>query len=103
MAETKGFEPSKRFNPLTPLAGERLRPLGHVSAAENVDFLPQMQGRNLVSIDFWGNSDVCWLDYRRSVSKLVVESGFARLHPVLPPFKSAANAPAFRSSATASS
>ncbi len=43
VAETKGFEPSKRFNPLTPLAGERLRPLGHVSAAENVDIPGRMQ------------------------------------------------------------
>ena len=31
MAETKGFEPSRRDKPSTPLAGERLQPLGHVS------------------------------------------------------------------------
>ena len=30
-AEREGFEPSKGFNPLTPLAGERLRPLSHLS------------------------------------------------------------------------
>ncbi len=32
MAERKGFEPSRRYNTPTPLAGERLRPLGHLSA-----------------------------------------------------------------------
>ncbi len=31
MAEREGFEPSKENNPLTRLAGERLRPLGHLS------------------------------------------------------------------------
>jgi hypothetical protein len=32
MAEREGFEPSMGFNAHTPLAGERLRPLGHLSA-----------------------------------------------------------------------
>src|SRR5690625_5910301 len=32
MAEREGFEPSMEFDPHTPLAGERLRPLGHLSA-----------------------------------------------------------------------
>ena len=31
MAEREGFEPSMEFNPHTPLAGERLQPLGHLS------------------------------------------------------------------------
>ncbi len=31
MAEKEGFEPSIRDKPDTPLAGERLRPLGHFS------------------------------------------------------------------------
>ena len=35
MAERKGFEPSRRFNTPTPLAGERLRPLGHLSEEGN--------------------------------------------------------------------
>ncbi len=34
MAERKGFEPSIRDKPYTPLAGERLQPLGHLSAQE---------------------------------------------------------------------
>ena len=34
LAEREGFEPSMEFNPHTPLAGERLRPLGHLSAYE---------------------------------------------------------------------
>ena len=34
MAEREGFEPSKENNPLTRLAGERLRPLGHLSVFE---------------------------------------------------------------------
>jgi hypothetical protein len=32
MAEKEGFEPSMGFKAHTPLAGERLRPLGHLSA-----------------------------------------------------------------------
>ena len=31
MAEREGFEPSIPFNGYTPLAGARLRPLGHLS------------------------------------------------------------------------
>ena len=31
VADRKGFEPSKRYKTFTPLAGERLRPLGHLS------------------------------------------------------------------------
>ena len=38
MAEREGFEPSIRFKTYTPLAGERLQPLGHLSG---VTFLSQ--------------------------------------------------------------
>ena len=41
MAEREGFEPSKENNPLTRLAGERLRPLGHLSVFgffEGIDY-----------------------------------------------------------------
>ena len=38
MAERKGFEPSRRFNTPTPLAGERLRPLGHLSEEGNTPY-----------------------------------------------------------------
>jgi hypothetical protein len=31
LAEREGFEPSMKYNPHTPLAGERLQPLGHLS------------------------------------------------------------------------
>ena len=31
LAEREGFEPSIQFDPYTPLAGEPLRPLGHLS------------------------------------------------------------------------
>ena len=31
LAEREGFEPSIRFKTYTPLAGERLQPLGHLS------------------------------------------------------------------------
>ena len=31
LAEREGFEPSMGFNTHTPLAGERLQPLGHLS------------------------------------------------------------------------
>ena len=34
LAEREGFEPSVRFNPYTRLAGEHLRPLGHLSRVE---------------------------------------------------------------------
>ena len=33
MAEREGFEPSIRFKTYTPLAGERLQPLGHLSVS----------------------------------------------------------------------
>ena len=33
MAEKEGFEPSMGFKAHTPLAGERLRPLGHLSVS----------------------------------------------------------------------
>ena len=35
MAEREGFEPSIRDKPYTPLAGERLQPLGHLSFTLN--------------------------------------------------------------------
>ncbi len=41
MADTVGFEPTIEFSPYTPLAGERLQPLGHVStfiAEEILDY-----------------------------------------------------------------
>ena len=37
MAEREGFEPSIRDKPYTPLAGERLQPLGHLSVALIID------------------------------------------------------------------
>jgi hypothetical protein len=36
MAEREGFEPSIRDKPYTPLAGERLQPLGHLSRKNTV-------------------------------------------------------------------
>ena len=36
MAEREGFEPSIRDKPYTPLAGERLQPLGHLSFTLNL-------------------------------------------------------------------
>jgi len=36
MAEREGFEPSMEFKLHTPLAGERLRPLGHLSAKGDI-------------------------------------------------------------------
>jgi hypothetical protein len=38
MAEREGFEPSMEFNPHTPLAGERLQPLGHLSGITKILF-----------------------------------------------------------------
>lgn len=32
LAEMEGFEPSMRFKPHAPLAGEYLQPLGHISS-----------------------------------------------------------------------
>ncbi len=56
MAEREGFEPSMGFKAHTPLAGERLRPLGHLSSIylllimmtnTNISrvFIPKIQGR----------------------------------------------------------
>ena len=36
MAEKEGFEPSMGFKAHTPLAGERLRPLGHLSGMRRI-------------------------------------------------------------------
>ena len=36
LAEREGFEPSIRDKPYTPLAGERLQPLGHLSVRPKV-------------------------------------------------------------------
>ncbi len=36
LAEREGFEPSRRLTPPTRLAGERLRPLGHLSGCHQV-------------------------------------------------------------------
>ncbi len=36
LEEREGFEPSMEFYPHTPLAGERLRPLGHLSAMRKI-------------------------------------------------------------------
>ncbi len=46
MAERKGFEPSRRDKPSTPLAGERLRPLGHLSTVVDIP------GKDLLSSGF---------------------------------------------------
>ena len=37
LAEREGFEPSRRYKPPTRLAGERLRPLGHLSILTRAD------------------------------------------------------------------
>ncbi len=46
MAEREGFEPSMEFYPHTPLAGERLRPLGHLSEIELCNFSEPCQNVN---------------------------------------------------------
>lgn len=38
MAEREGFEPSMEYKPHTPLAGERLQPLGHLSDVEGGEY-----------------------------------------------------------------
>ena len=43
MAEREGFEPSKGYNTLTPLAGERFRPLSHLSESTNPIMTPKGQ------------------------------------------------------------
>ncbi len=44
MAEREGFEPSIRDKPYTPLAGERLQPLGHLSNIFNTAKHPSKLG-----------------------------------------------------------
>ena len=41
MAEREGFEPSMGDKTHTPLAGERLQPLGHLSVADKPSFYQQ--------------------------------------------------------------
>jgi hypothetical protein len=46
LAEREGFEPSKGFKTLTPLAGVRLRPLGHLSGLSTaLQELPRLPGK----------------------------------------------------------
>ena len=42
VAEREGFEPSIRDKPHTPLAGERLQPLGHLSVADKISLYQQL-------------------------------------------------------------
>ncbi len=42
VAEREGFEPSIRDKPHTPLAGERLQPLGHLSVAGKFSLYQQL-------------------------------------------------------------
>ena len=49
MAEKEGFEPSMGFKAHTPLAGERLRPLGHLSGMRRI-----ILGRENKSNSFYG-------------------------------------------------
>ena len=45
MAEREGFEPSMGYKTHTPLAGERLQPLGHLSTdAKNTEWLDYRKG-----------------------------------------------------------
>ena len=44
MAEREGFEPSMGFKAHTPLAGERLRPLGHLSEKHTNENMVRMGG-----------------------------------------------------------
>jgi hypothetical protein len=48
MAEREGFEPSMGFKAHTPLAGERLRPLGHLSVLLRHILLPQENKSNVI-------------------------------------------------------
>ena len=50
LAEREGFEPSIRFKTYTPLAGERLQPLGHLSVTPC-----------LFSTQALGPHALCWL------------------------------------------
>ena len=43
MAEREGFEPSIPFNGYTPLAGARLRPLGHLSGLNQINQMINLQ------------------------------------------------------------
>ncbi len=50
MAEKEGFEPSMGFKAHTPLAGERLRPLGHLSVDEAYYRSPKICQHRISSI-----------------------------------------------------
>jgi hypothetical protein len=47
MAEKEGFEPSMGFNTHTPLAGERLRPLGHLSGMRRIILCRENKSNNI--------------------------------------------------------
>jgi hypothetical protein len=46
MAVKEGFEPSIRDKPYTPLAGERLQPLGHLTVLRGLILLPAKNKSN---------------------------------------------------------
>lgn len=46
MAVKEGFEPSIRDKPYTPLAGERLQPLGHLTVLRGLILLPSQNKSN---------------------------------------------------------
>ena len=92
LAERKGFEPSIPFNGYTPLAGERLQPLGHLSGgAENVGIQRRMQGKTRP-----GGASF------REFYEFDEFHGFCASQADPPPISSA-SAPALRSAAVASS
>ena len=53
MAEREGFEPSMGFKAHTPLAGERLRPLGHLSVLLALIILAQRNKSNVIYQGFY--------------------------------------------------
>ncbi len=53
MAEREGFEPSIRDKPDTPLAGERLRPLGHLSNMANLPLQANIKAKKNQPLDWF--------------------------------------------------
>ena len=50
MAEREGFEPSIPFKQYTPLAGERLRPLGHLSVTDQAVLVSGGHNNNFINL-----------------------------------------------------
>ncbi len=91
LAEREGFEPSMGFNPHTPLAGERLQPLGHLSDSSHLRSTPSRRPRRIPAtfrrvkpVKRWNHQAVCGSTDRHHVTAAYAWDLRAQSHPECP-------------------